>query len=418
MLLENCKLALSSIKANKMRSFLTMLGIIIGVAAVIAIMTIGNSMTKYVVEELQSYGAKNIYVGVNPIDWNMELSEADDTAMQIKKETIESLVNKYQNEIEAIAVDNNLGSGQVILKNKNAAVDLSGVSAGYFVANQIKLEAGNLFTKSAYEKGSRTIIVAPKFCEQVFGVGYDPEEVCGKEIEINLNDEYYKFTIVGIYKQNESDMNYGGYSGEQSTNAYIPLKTATDINHYDTIYSMQVVVKDGVDAITFASDMQTYLTEVMANQLGDKFMVESWSNQSMITESTNSMKQMTLAISFIAAIALIVGGIGVMNIMTVSITERTREIGTRKALGAQDSMIMFQFISEAIIICLIGGVIGIVLGLIIGNAGTKAMGYVPHISASSIYISVLFSMAIGVFFGYSPAKHAAKMNPIDALRYE
>ena len=107
-----------------------------------------------------------------------------------------------------------------------------------------------------------------------------------------------------------------------------------------------------------------------------------------------------------------------MNIMTVSITERTKEIGTRKALGAPDSMIMLQFISEAIIICLIGGIIGIILGLAFGNVAVHAMGYTPHISFASIYMSVGFSTAIGIFFGYSPAKHAANMNPIDALRYE
>jgi len=160
------------------------------------------------------------------------------------------------------------------------------------------------------------------------------------------------------------------------------------------------------------------LTDVMANTLGDKFYVDAYSNQTMIQENTKTMNQMTLAISMIAAIALIVGGIGVMNIMTVSITERTKEIGTRKALGAPDGMIMLQFISEAIIICLIGGLIGIVVGLLLGNIAAHFMGYTPEVSIASIYMSVGFSMAIGVFFGYSPAKHAANMNPIDALRYE
>ncbi|MCR5272728.1 MAG: ABC transporter permease [Lachnospiraceae bacterium] len=418
MLLENCKLALSSIKANKMRSFLTMLGIIIGVAAVIAIMTVGNSMTKSVVQQLQSYGAKNIYVGISPMDWNAELSEADDEAMKFQPETIHKLVEKFPDQIEAVSVDSGAGSGEVRIDNSTAKVNINGVSAGYFVSNQIKLESGNYFTDYAYEKGTNTAIVSTKFAEKIFGAAYDASDVCGKEVEVNINDEYTTFTVVGIYKQKENEMSFGGYSGDQSTNMYIPLKTAWNMNHDDTIYSMEVVVKEGVDAVSFATEMQDYLTTLKASSLGEKFMVDCYSNQSMITESTNSMKSMTMAISLIAAIALIVGGIGVMNIMTVSITERTREIGTRKALGAQDSMIMLQFISEAIIICLIGGIIGIVVGLVIGHFGANAMGYEAQISISSIYISVLFSMAIGVFFGYSPAKHAAKMNPIDALRYE
>ncbi|SFO61835.1 putative ABC transport system permease protein [Pseudobutyrivibrio sp. JW11] len=418
MIKENCKLALLSIKANKMRAFLTMLGIIIGVAAVIAIMTVGNSMTKGVQKQLESYGVQNITIYVNPIDYNQELSEADYQTMKITPETLHKLANQFKGKISAISVEASAGSGTVIKDANKANVDITGVSAGYFKANNIKLKGGNLFNEFAYEQGKNTAIVADKFAEQLFGANYSLDDVLGKEFEVNINDEYMNITVIGVYEYQQSGSMMRGSNKNISTNVYIPLKTAWNYSHDETIFDATVVAAEGQDAVALSTEIKTYLTDVMANTLGDKFYVDAYSNQTMIQENTKTMNQMTLAISMIAAIALIVGGIGVMNIMTVSITERTKEIGTRKALGAPDGMIMLQFISEAIIICLIGGLIGIVVGLLLGNIAAHFMGYTPEVSIASIYMSVGFSMAIGVFFGYSPAKHAANMNPIDALRYE
>ncbi|MBE5915870.1 MAG: FtsX-like permease family protein [Pseudobutyrivibrio ruminis] len=418
MIKENCKLAIISIKANKMRAFLTMLGIIIGVCAVIAIMTVGNSMTADVKKQLESYGVQNITVYMNPVDYNAELSEADYQAMSLKPETLHSLAKQFDGRIAAIAVQSQAGSGTVIQDGNKANVDINGVSAGYFKANNVKLINGNTFTEFDYEQGKNTAIISDKFVEQLYGSNYKKENMLGKEIEVNIDDEYMNLTVIGIYEFKQEGSMMRGNNKNISTSVYIPLKNAWNFTHDETIFDATVVAAEGEDAIVLAGEVKEYLTNLLANTLGDKFIVDAYSNQSMIKENEKTMNQMTMAISMIAAIALIVGGIGVMNIMTVSITERTREIGTRKALGAPDSMIMLQFISEAIIICLIGGIIGIILGLILGNVAVHFMGYTPHISIASIYMSVGFSMAIGVFFGYSPAKHAANMNPIDALRYE
>jgi len=418
MIKENCKLAIISIKANKMRAFLTMLGIIIGVCAVIAIMTVGNSMTADVKKQLESYGVQNITVYMNPVDYNAELSEADYQAMSLKPETLHSLAKQFAGRIAAIAVQSQAGSGTVIQDGNKANVDINGVSAGYFKANNVKLINGNTFTEFDYEQGKNTAIISDKFVEQLYGSNYKKENMLGKEIEVNIDDEYMNLTVIGIYEFKQEGSMMRGNNKNISTSVYIPLKNAWNFTHDETIFDATVVAAEGEDAIVLAGEVKEYLTNLLANTLGDKFIVDAYSNQSMIKENEKTMNQMTMAISMIAAIALIVGGIGVMNIMTVSITERTREIGTRKALGAPDSMIMLQFISEAIIICLIGGIIGIILGLILGNVAVHFMGYTPHISIASIYMSVGFSMAIGVFFGYSPAKHAANMNPIDALRYE
>ena len=350
MIKENCKLALLSIKANKMRAFLTMLGIIIGVAAVIAIMTVGNSMTKGVQKQLESYGVQNITIYVNPIDYNQELSEADYQTMKITPETLHKLANQFKGKISAISVEASAGSGTVIKDANKANVDITGVSAGYFKANNIKLKGGNLFNEFAYEQGKNTAIVADKFAEQLFGANYSLDDVLGKEFEVNINDEYMNITVIGVYEYQQSGSMMRGSNKNISTNVYIPLKTAWNYSHDETIFDATVVAAEGQDPVALSTEIKTYLTDVMANTLGDKFYVDAYSNQTMIQENTKTMNQMTLAISMIAAIALIVGGIGVMNIMTVSITERTKEIGTRKALGAPDGMIMLQFISEAIII--------------------------------------------------------------------
>lgn len=416
MIKENCKLALISIKANKMRAFLTMLGIIIGVAAVIAIMTVGNSMTKGVQKQLESYGVQNISVGISQIDYSQELSEADEENTKLTPDIIHSLANDFKNKISAISVEESVGQGTVLVNNKKATVDVTGISAGYFKANQFKLLHGNYFTESAYNQGNKVALVSDKYVKQIAGENYNPEDVLGKEYEVNINDEYMTVTVVGIYQYQQTG--YSGGQKVQSTPLYIPVNTAWNFIHKKDIYYITVVAAENVDAIALGDEIKNYLTEKLSAQLGDKFMVDAYSNQSMIEENSKMMGQMTMAISMIAAIALIVGGIGVMNIMTVSITERTREIGTRKALGAPDSMIMLQFISEAIILCLMGGFIGIVIGIVLGDVASHFMGYAPTVSLASIYMSVGFSMAIGVFFGYSPAKHAAKMNPIDALRYE
>jgi putative ABC transport system permease protein len=178
----------------------------------------------------------------------------------------------------------------------------------------------------------------------------------------------------------------------------------------------QIKSKDNVDISTFTTELSTYLSNIYTKNI--KFVAQASNMESMLESRTSMMNTVSLAISGIAAISLIVGGIGVMNIMLVSVTERTREIGTRKALGAKGSHIKMQFIVESVIICSIGGILGIALGLGAGSAGAKAMGYSMTVSPLVILISFSFSMFIGVFFGYYPAKKAAELDPIEALRYE
>ena len=202
-----------------------------------------------------------------------------------------------------------------------------------------------------------------------------------------------------------------------TTDIYMPLKASINFDHSKSAYPYaQIITKVGVDSDELSVRIKDFFEPYY--RTNRSFEVTAITMSSMVSMLTEMLSTITIAISVIAGIALVVGGIGVMNIMLVSITERTREIGTRKALGAKNSSIRVQFIVEAMIICLIGGIFGVILGIGGGIFASNLLGYPAKPSISGIIISLLFSISIGVFFGYYPANKAAKMNPIDALRYE
>ena len=249
--------------------------------------------------------------------------------------------------------------------------------------------------------------------------GEDISKAVGKEIQIQIKGSTQDFFVGGVYE------NSGATSGGQSTSmismmgasVYIPLKTSYHMLHDIEKFSyIQLVTKVGADSNDLSDKVSSFMDQYYRNN--DNFKVMSLTLEGMLNMLTKLLNTITMAISIIAGIALLVGGIGVMNIMLVSVTERTREIGTRKALGARNSDIRMQFISEAVIICLIGGIIGVILGLTLGMVFSNILNYPARPSISGILVAIVFSMSIGVFFGYFPANKAAKMNPIDALRYE
>jgi len=425
MLIENLRLAFTSLKANKSRAFLTMLGIIIGISSVIAIMTVGNSLSNSVSSEMQSMGANNITVYVQSrvegadekedgtvfgsVANGEEVSEDD----YLTDEMLNAMVNQFPDEIEAISISEYMTQNTMKSEasTSDVYVDVRGVSLGYFLANNKEMIAGKKFNPESV-KGAKTVaVVSDTFARDMWGL--EPEEAVGKELKVDFYGQAYTFSVVGVYKNETTSMFTSGYS---STDIYVPYTTVQEIKHVKNYYYVDVVAKVGVDADDLANRIKNYLMGYYRNNKAAT--IESYSMASMISALSSMMGTITLAISVIAGIALLVGGIGVMNIMLVSITERTREIGTRKALGATNGSIRTQFIVEAMIICLIGGAIGVILGITMGFFGAKLLGYPASPSATSIIGSLLFSVAIGVFFGYYPANKAAKMNPIDALRYE
>lgn len=292
---------------------------------------------------------------------------------------------------------------------------VTGTSLGYFLANDLELLAGRYFSGTEMDEGRKVAMVSSIVVDNMFGG--DKEQALGSVLQVNLGDKYFEFVVVGVYKYEQSAMGLSLVSEKDTqTDFYIPLKTAQEISHSQGFAQFTVITADGLDSDAFADTTAGFFAPYYRNNRD--FQPMAFSMASMVEIMSDMLSTITTAIAVIAGIALLVGGIGVMNIMLVSITERTREIGTRKALGAPNSAIRLQFIIESIVICLIGGLIGIVLGVVLGMSAANLLGASATPSLGSILLSLGFSMAIGIFFGYYPANKAARMDPIEALRYE
>ncbi|MBQ4530366.1 MAG: ABC transporter permease [Lachnospiraceae bacterium] len=428
LILENIWLALTSLVANKMRALLTMLGIIIGIGSVIAIMTVGDSITNSVTSSMQSMGANNITVGLQQKSTEDEVTESGmkfeggprGRAMSdedyITDEMLEELEKAYPQEIDAISLSESVGSATAEDGKLYANINITGVNDGYLTANELELLKGRSLTDVDQEKAKKVALVSDKLVNNLFEG--DTSAAIGETIEVTLNNKYYIYTIVGVYEYSASSFGFSSDSEEDiSTDVYIPLKTAQNQSHNTSGYSQFTVITSvDTDSTTFMETVESFFDQYYGRN--ENYQISAYSMESMISSMTEMLSTISVAIAIIAGISLLVGGIGVMNIMLVSITERTREIGTRKALGATNASIRLQFIMESVVICLLGGFIGIVLGIILGSVAVSVMGYDAQPSIGGIIFSVSFSILIGVFFGYYPANKAAKMNPIEALRYE
>lgn len=427
MFYENVRLALFSLKANKMRALLTMLGIIIGISSVIAIMTVGQSMTTTMTDSMASLGVNNITVGIQQRPQEEETTEEGmsfgggmgrviiDESDLFTREMISNYCETYADSVAAISAVATLGQSRLQDKGLYANIQVAGTSLGYFLANDLKLLDGRYFSGIEMDEGRKVALASDIVVNNMFGG--DTQRAIGSILTVNLDDKFFEFVIIGVYEYNRDDMVFSMTSEkDMETNLYIPLNTAQEISHTEGFTNFTVVTAEGVDSSAFAETTANFFAPYYRNNRD--FQVMAFSMASMVEIVSKMMSTITSAIAVIAGIALLVGGIGVMNIMLVSITERTREIGTRKALGAPNSAIRMQFIIESIVICLIGGFIGIVLGVAMGMTAAKLLGAAATPSVRSILLSLCFSMAIGIFFGYYPANKAAKMDPIEALRYE
>ncbi len=428
LILENIKLAFGALRANKMRGFLTMLGIIIGIGSVIAIMTVSSSLTTSISVSFQEMGANNITVGLKQSGEEEEVrqngmrfgtsgrSSTVEEEDRITDEMLEALTARFPDQIEAIAISESVAEGTVRKKDSTANISITGINEDYFASSDITLLAGRKIKKEDLEGNKKVIMVSDKVVENIFDGKY--EEALWKEISVEINDVYVSYYIVGIYKYEESSSFSSSSDDEVVTSAYIPLTTGKEQIDADDGYDhFTVVTAAGLSSVSaFAQELEIFFLPYYA--ANDDYEITATTMESM-TESMNDMIQtVSAAIAFIAGISLLVGGIGVMNIMLVSITERTREIGTRKALGAKNSFIRLQFIIESMILCLVGGCLGILLGFGLGAVAATLLGYSASAPVAAILIAVGFSMTIGLFFGYYPANKAAKLDPIEALRYE
>ena len=438
---ENIKEAVTSISSNKMRSLLTMLGIIIGISSVIIITTIGGSIQSTLTATMNSLGGNMVQAYVearypeNDEDWatweQPEMTDSD----YVTQDMIDGLIEKYPDEVTGVAAQNYLGSGTIKddADSKNYAnVNIDGITPEYLEYMKLEMHAGRNLTKADNQGKKRVCLIADTMAERYFA-GKDP---IGETLSVATSDGgIFDFVVVGVYVYNQALFGKVDTSipeKDRVTELMIPLQTCfklqgTDRTGYDYFNLMIDPLADVNQATT---DVLSYFDEMYANN--KNFHVSAYNMASDLGMINTVLNVITIAVSGIAAISLIVGGVGVMNIMLVSITERTREIGVRMALGAKRRTIRMQFVIEAIMLCLIGGIIGILIGIGIGALLGKVAGFViqnmysqyanyimtVHPYVSAIMLSLFFSMLTGVFFGYYPANKASKMEVIDALRYE
>lgn len=415
-ILENIKIAFSGLLLNKMRSFLTMLGIIIGISSVIAIVTIGKALSDSVEQGFSQIGNTTIEVMVRPKD-DFEDMTSDD---MIPRSEIERFKELNPDKIDSVTINGSIVSGTIKDERKTSNVRIYSTTPGAKSVFSIKMLSGSFLTDEDEEKSKEVAVISDKVVEDIFNDKI--EDALGSEIEIDTGDSLRVYRVIGIYKYEPMSMGvFGGESEDDPTSVYIPLGVGnmqfSDGEDTDKYMYFMLSAKDREGLSDLEKEIEKFFNEGI---LKDRENVEVKANsvESFASQVNQTMGTIKLAIGGIAAISLLVGGIGVMNILLVSVTERTREIGIRKALGATNKDIRLQFIIESIIICIIGGVIGILLGTALGYGASILLKTKTLPSIGSIIVAVGFSMAIGIFFGYYPANKAAKLDPIDALRYE
>jgi len=405
-LFEYIKMAVQNIRANKGRSFLTMLGIIIGIASVIAIVSIGEGTKNQMNSEIDGIGGGQIAVSVsNDAITESEFITAEDVQAVREIDTVEGV-----NVSESY-------DGETVTGKGNFSIMLTAEGPDAKLLNNSEMKYGNYFGENEIEEGKNVCVISDADAKRLFGT----DDVVGMNLDITCYDSSKSFRIMGVTTQKENGTFVSYTYDGMPVAVNIPYSSMEDLaGAADEFYSLTIQGDKTLDSQIIA-DQVVHVLEKRHQCAGEEyFQVQSFQD---VMQSMNEMLGMVTAfISFVAGISLLVGGIGVMNIMLVSVTERTREIGIRKSLGAKTSSIMLQFLAEAAILTVIGGLIGIILGILAAYgicsviSGSIGMTITPGISPTVIFVATLFSCAVGVFFGIYPAKKAARLSPIEALR--
>jgi len=401
-LLENIKMAIDSIISNKMRSFLTMLGIIIGISSVISIVSLGEGGQNTITGEFEK-------IGVSTIRITVKTAEAE-TSDYITYKDIEQLKEKISYIKYASPITYQRGIANSERKSKTAMV--YGTNEDMLYIDNLELLYGRFINSIEYEERRAVAVIDETAAKSFFGTS----DVVGETINVGPNTSTKKATIIGVTKSQ-----FGMF--ENMMDEEMPVIVYMPATYLDILFSSQsrigelyIMADEKDNAETAGVLAQNMLINRHGNRDRDVYKAESLMKQ--IDQINTVLGIFTAFIAAVAAISLIVGGVGVMNIMLVSVTERTREIGIRKAIGAKTSNIMFQFLTESVIISCIGGIIGLILGVSGAYLLGQLAGITPSISPQIVIISIAFSSAVGIFFGIYPARKAAKLDPIEALRYE
>ena len=398
---EYIKIAVMNLKSNKGRSILTMLGIIIGISSVIMIISIGNGVTAQVNGELNDMAGGQLYIYANndKADEYIEFTNDDFDAIEEKIDHVKGVTPQYSMYGSAMG-----------RKGTFDAYISAGTESMEFINNN-KIKYGRYYSESDYYSANKVCVISENDAILLFGT----TDVVGMDIEISMYGVSQDMTIVGIRENPDSSMfvSYGS-----SVQIEIPITTlGAEYGFYVETFDGFYIIGESAEYSTDIAKQAINILEGRHNIRGeDRILLENFNDY--MTQINSVLGYITVFVVFVAAISLLVGGIGVMNIMLVSVTERTREIGIRKALGARTASIMTQFISESAIISLTGGVIGIILGVLGATLLCSLMGIAPKVNFSTVFGATFFSSAVGIFFGIYPAKKAAKLSPIEALRHE
>ena len=398
---EYIKIALMNIRSNKGRSVLTMLGIIIGISSVIMIISIGDGVKGGINGELNAMAGGQIYIYSKDND--------DGSAVEFSEEDIDAIMEKVPN-VKAVTPSWSFGGSATGRKGTFAASASFGMPGLEYSSNDPIIK-GRYFTDTDYYSANRVCVITESSARTLFG----NTNVVGMTFDFSLYGVTQEFTIVGIRKDNASKLM--SMVGNTTISLEAPISVVSEDYGFYVSYNDLLIISDGGEN---ASQVASDVVRLMENRHGvrGKNLIGVENFNDYMSQMNQILSYITIFVVFVAAISLLVGGIGVMNIMLVSVTERTREIGIRKSLGARTGSIMMQFLSESAIITLLGGVIGIILGVLGANVVCGIMGFTASVSPLTVLVTTLFSSGVGLFFGIYPAKKAAKLSPIEALRHE
>ena len=403
MIINAFLLALKEIRRNILRSFLTILGIVIGVASVIAMVMIGDGTTANVKQSISKLGTNMLTLRVG--QERRGPPKEDNSAKPFTEGDISAIKNEVQN-IKAVASENNTRIN-IVYGNKSNSASVIGTNNDYFVIKDWEVTDGRIFDESELNSGKSSCIIGTTMVKQLFGED--------NPIGTNIRLKNLSCNVIGVLKSKGAS----AFGSDQDEIIIVPLKMFQQkIKGDKDISSILISITDG----KYIENAKTEITSLMQERRSlrvdepDNFHIRDM--EEMLSAMTSTTKMLTYLLGSIAGISLLVGGIGIMNIMLVSVTERTREIGTRLAIGAMENEVLLQFLVEAIVLSTLGGIIGIILGLSIGFVAVDVMELAFILNNQIIMISFFFSTLIGVVFGYFPARKAARLNPIDALRYE
>ena len=405
-LLAIIKIAYRALARNKMRAALTMLGVIIGVAAVIAMVSIGQGASASVQAQISSFGTNLLFVSAQAQNVGGVRGGAGDSGTNTFDEDDLAAIKREVPSVSMVSPMINSRS-QLVVGNQNWNTSVQGVSEEFPDIRKWTISSGDFFTDSDVRSANRVIVLGQTVIDNLFN-GMDPVGQSVRVMDL-------PFRVVGVLGRKGQDPQ----GRDQDDIAFAPYTTVQKKLLGTTRIQVAYVSAISADATYTAqvqiTDLLRQRHKLSGNQ-PDDFTVRNMSDVAEAANETNSI--MTWLLGSIAGVSLLVGGIGIMNIMLVSVTERTREIGIRLAIGARSSAVKKQFLIESIVLSLTGGIIGILLGIAASLAIPMMLGWPTLVSTTAIVGSVIFSAAVGIFFGYYPARKAAALDPIEALRYE